>query len=92
MDTSKGYDAMVAAISGNGPSLAGTTVSNLTLLSTQYQMYHTCIQTTDIMIFLCQHCLKTFVNMVHSLCNTGGPWYYGVFTLIKNMFGVSMSG
>ena len=43
MDASKGYDAMVAAISGNGPSLAGTTVSNLTLLSTQYLMYRTCI-------------------------------------------------
>ena len=39
MDASKGYDAMVAAISGNGPSLAGTTVSNFTLLSTQYWMY-----------------------------------------------------
>ena len=39
MDASKGYDAMVAAISGNGPSLAGTTVSNITLLSTRYWMY-----------------------------------------------------
>ena len=89
MDASKGYDAMVAAISGNGPSLAGTTVSNLTLLSTQYWMY---IHIDDwIMIFLCQHCFVIFVNGVHGLYNTRGAWYYGVCTFNEIMFCVSKS-